>query len=190
MPPAWVAAIIRVMVAPRWAGAGRNLSRERSAPPQCHGDALNSTWAPMAASPARWMSTGRGAQLAATGQRQAHLAHPAEQRRQIEHRAAHGPGEVVGNLPCRSWPGATNRSLPCRSALAPTDYSSARLVATSARGGTARRRLGYGTAGWQPAAAVRCFCGGGSYAAVKRLPASDGDKLHGYPFYAGCAWKL
>lgn len=159
VPPAWVAAIIRVMVAPTL-GRRRAKSTPWSgpAPPQCHGDAhSNSTWAPMAASPARWMSTERG---------------PA-----CSHRAAAGaprpPGRAAApdRTPSCAWPrrgsresplaglgrGATNRSLPCRSALAPTDCSSARLGGDIARGGTARRRLGVRHSRVAPAAAVRCF---------------------------------
>ena len=131
---------------------------ERSAPPQCHGDALQFHLGTHGRQPGQVDVDGTGAQLAAAGQRQAHLAHPAEQRRQVEHRAAHGPGEVVGNLPLQVLAGGQRtghspavRPWHPRIAAAPGWWRHRPGAARPAGG------WGYGTAGWQPAAAVRCF---------------------------------
>ena len=155
---------------------------ERSAPPQCHGDALQFHLGTHGRQPGQVDVHGTGAQLAAAGQRQAHLAHPAEQRRQVEHRAAHGPGEVVGNLPLQVLAGGNEQVTPLPFGLGTHGLQQRQAGGDIGQGRHGPQAAG-GTAqqGGSQQRQYAVFGGGGPYAAVKRPPAGNGDKLHGYP---------
>ena len=71
---------------------------QRPRAPQRDGDALQFDLGPHGGQPGQVDVHGPRAEAAAPGQRQAHIADAAEQRREIKYRAAHGPGQMLRDV--------------------------------------------------------------------------------------------
>ena len=121
-------------------------------------------------------------QPAAAGQRQAHRASSAQQRRQIKHRAAHRPGQRRGDLPAKRFFGAQQKLRPAALHPCPdgAQQSDAGFDIRQARHGAQP----YGALAQQGGCQQRQHAVFGGFRAncpLQGAPAGNDDRLHTLP---------
>ena len=152
---------------------------QRPRAPQRDGDALQFDLGPHGGQPGQVDVHGSRAEAAAPGQRQAHIADAAEQRREIKYRAAHGPGQMLRDVAAEMVRGTGAEVRPA--APHPGSDSVQQRQAGVHVGQTRDVPQAAGTVAEQRRRQQRqgaVFGGGRPDAAVQGASAVDGDRLH------------